>query len=329
MSNISQAVRGDGTEKGNAFRGPNGLRAGWRLMIFLAFLVPIGYCASRTSDAILNRMNLQYYTPIGGLVVMGIFAATILLVTWIMAKIEGRTIADYGLPWRRAFCSQFWLGASISFLSLTVLLSTLHLLGAYSFGSRALHGAEVLKYGTVWAVPLFLAAMLEDFFYRGYVLFTLTTGIGFWPAAILTSLLMGGAHYFNPGGRGLGPVSATAYCLVTCLIFRSTGDLWMPLGIHSAWSWGEVFFYGVPSSGQVAQGHLLNASLHGSAWLTGGTFGPEASVIELIVLAIWWFGFSAWLHGAKYPNPVAIPDPLRNRRNADGEAHASYGRELH
>jgi hypothetical protein len=189
-------------------------------MIFLGFLVPIGYCASRISYGILNRMNLQYYTPVGGLVVMGIFAAMLLLVTWIMAKIEGRTIADYGLPWRRAFCGQFWLGASISFLSLTALLFMLHLLGAYSFGSRALHGAEVLKYGTVWAVPLFLAAMLEDFFYRGYVLFTLTTGIGFWPAAILTSLLMGGAHHFNPGGRGLGPVSATAYCLVTCLILR-------------------------------------------------------------------------------------------------------------
>ncbi len=222
MSYISQPVRGDYTEKDNAFRGPNGLRAGWRLMIFLAFLVPIGYFAPRTSYAILNRLN-----------------------------------------------------------------------------------------------------------YRGYVLFTLTTGIGFWPAAIFTSLLMGGAHYFNPGGRGLGPVSATAYCLVTCLILRRTGELWMPLGIHSAWSWGEVFFYLVPSSGQVAQGHLLNANLHGSAWLTSGTFGPEASVIELIVLAIWWFGFSAWLHGVKYPNPAAIPDPLRNRRNADGEAQASYGRELH
>ena len=224
-------MSGDYPENYNAFRGPNGLRAGWRLMIFLAFLVPVGYCSSRASDAILNRMNLQYYIPIGGLVVMEIFAATILLVSRIMAKIEGQTIADYGLPWRRAFCGQFWLEAFISFLSLPVLLFMLHLLGTYSFGSRVLNGAEVLKYGTVLAVPLFLAAMLEDFFYRGYVLFTLTTGIGFWPAAMVTSLLMGGAHYFNPGGRGLGPVSATAYCLVTCLILLQDGK-----PVEAAWN---------------------------------------------------------------------------------------------
>jgi len=74
MGSIPQAVSGDYTENYNAFRGPNSLLAGWRLMIFLAFLVPVGYCASRASDAILNRMNLQYYTPIGGLVMMEIFA---------------------------------------------------------------------------------------------------------------------------------------------------------------------------------------------------------------------------------------------------------------
>jgi membrane protease YdiL (CAAX protease family) len=329
MSDISQAAQVADAVRYNGFRGPNGLRAGWRIVIFVALLLPIGYFADRLSDAIMSRTQLEFPTPIGGLVVMGIFAAAILLVTWIMAQIEGRTIADYGLPWRRAFCGQFWQGAAISFASLTALLYVLHLSGVLSFGSPALHGADALQYGALWAVPLFLAALLEDFFYRGYVLFTLTSGIGFWPAAIFTSFLMGGAHYFNPGGHGLGPVSATAYCLVTCLILRRTGDLWMPLGIHSAWNWGEVFFYGVPSSGQVAQGHLLNASLHGSAWLTGGTFGPEASVIELIVLAIWWLGFSAWLHGVKYPNPAAIPDPLRNRRNADGKAQLSYDRELH
>ena len=86
----------------------------------------------------------------------------------------------------------------------------------------------------------------------------------------------------------------------------------MPLGIHSAWSWAELFFYGTPSSGFPSQGHLLNASFHGPVWLTGGTFGPEAGVPSLILLVLWWFGFAAWLRGVKYPNPLAIPDPRKN-----------------
>ncbi len=148
--------------------------------------------------------------------------------------------------------------------------------------------------------------LLEDFLYRGYLLFTLTTGIGFWPAAIVTSLLMGGMHYFNPAGHGLGPVAATMYCLVTCLALRRTGDLWMPLGIHAAWDWGESYFYGLQDAGFAAGGHLFNARVHGNALLTGGGFGPEASIFNIILLVIWGVIFSVWLRGVKYPNPAAV-----------------------
>jgi uncharacterized protein len=236
---------------------------------------------------------------------MGTLVIALLLASHIMARIERRRIADFGLPWRRAFCRQFGQGAAISFSSLTALLFVLWLAGAFSFGSPALHGADIWKYGALWTLPLFLSALFEDFLYRGYLLFTLTSGIGFWPAAVVTSLLMGGAHYFNPGGHGLRPLAAFLYCLATCVVIRGTGDLWMALGIHAAWSWGEVFFYGVPSSGLPDQEHLLNASFHGPTWLTGGAFGPEASWPSLALLIIWGIFFSVWLQEVKYPRVIA------------------------
>lgn len=288
------------------FKGSSGLRAGWRLLIFLAILLPVGYCASRFTGLLYRTLHTDFYSPGGGAILGGNFVLALLLATTIMGRIERRSLADYGLPLRRSFCLQFWQGSAISFLSLTALMLALRWSGAASFGKPVLGVAEALKYGLMWMLPLFLMALLEDFFYRGYLLFTLTSGIGFWPAAMVTSLIMGGAHYFNPGGHGVGPVAATAYCLVTCMVLRRTGDLWMPLGIHSAWSWGEVYFYGVPSSGQSAQGHLFSAAFHGPVWLTGGTFGPEASWLNLAMIAIWAIGFSLWLHGVKYPNPAAL-----------------------
>jgi uncharacterized protein len=293
------------------WKGPNGLRAGWRLLIFFALVVPMFWGTGRISDALMYRLSLSDGTPAGVTVYLGIFLIPLMLATWIMARIEGRTFADYGLPWRRAFRRQFWLGTAISFASISILMVVLRLFGAYSYGSFALHGADVVKYGLLWTVPVFAAALLEDFVYRGYLLFTLTTGIGFWPAAMVTSLLMGGLHYFNPGGHGLGPVAATEYCLVTALVLRRTGDLWMPLGIHATWSWGELYFYGVQSSGFPSQGHLLNSSLHGPVSLTGGTFGVEASWPSLILLTVWGIGFAVCLRGTRYPNPAAIPDPRR------------------
>jgi hypothetical protein len=79
----------------------------------------------------------------------------------------------------------------------------------------------------------------------------------------------------------------------------------MAMGIHAAWSWGEVFFYGVPSSGLPGQEHLLNASFHGPTWLTGGAFGPEASWPSLALLIVWGIFFSVWLQEVKHPRVIA------------------------
>lgn len=291
------------------WKGPNGLRAGWRLLIFAALLVPTFAGTGLVSDVLTRRLHLTEGTPIGISISLGIFLTPLFFATWFMTKIEGRTFANYGLPLRRAFCGQFWLGAVVSFVSLTLLLLTLKVLGGYSFGSRAIHGGDILKYAMLWTVPAFAGALLEDFMYRGYLLFTLTTGIGFWPAAVATSLLMGGLHYFNPGGHGLGPVAATEYCLVTALVLRRTGDLWMPLGLHAGWNWSELYFYGISSSGFASRGHLLSPTLHGPVWLTGGAFGVEASWGSLVLLSIWGLVFTVRLTGTKYPDPAAIRDP--------------------
>ena len=300
----------------NIWRGPNGIRAGWRLLIFIAILVALGYGMDRSIDALTRRMHVELSTPLGNVLSIDLLLLPLLIATWIMGRIERRSFADYGLPWRRAFGRQFWQGAGFGFASFTVLLLVMRLAGVFSFGAITLHGWDVGKYAAAWAVLLFLGAVLEDFFYRGYLQFTLTTGVGFWPAAAITSLLMGGMHYFNPSGHGLGPVSATLYCLVTVLVLRRTGDLWMPLGIHSAWAWAEVYLYGVGDSGYRANGHLLEANFHGNLLLTGGGFGPEASIFSLVMLSIWGVIFSVWLRGVRYPNPAAILDP--RRRSAAG-----------
>ncbi len=306
MSDASEAMSAPPLPHYGILKGPNGLRAGWRLLIFVALLVPLGYGMDRSVDALTRRMHADFSTPLGNVLLLDLFLLPLVIATWIMGRIERRTFADYGLPWRRAFGRQFWQGAFLSFSSFTILLLVMRLAGVLSFGAIALHGWDVWKYAAAWAVLGFLGALLEDFFYRGYLLFTLTTGIGFWPAAAVTSLLMGGMHYFNPSGHGLGPVAATMYCLVTVLVLRRTGDLWMPLGIHAAWNWGELYFFDVTDSGYRANGHLFGASFHGSPLLTGGGFGPEASILNLVLLAIWGVIFSVWLRGVRYPNPAAV-----------------------
>jgi len=294
-----------------AFVGPGGIRAGWRLTIFL--VIVIGLIAGlswmvRTFShekpppaSLLEPRTLLNNEVVAFLVV--------LFASWVMSRIEHRRIADYGLPLRRAFRSRFWQGIAIGFAAITALLVSMRLAGVFRFGTIGLHGFELFEYATLWGLAFIFVGFFEEFFFRGYALFTLTTGMTFWPSAILLSALFGLIHLGTTGESWVGAAEAGATGLLFCFILRRTGDLWMPIGFHAAWNWGQTFFYGVPDSGLAAKGHLFNPAFAGPAWLTGGSVGPEGSWLSIPLLVILWIIFALWLREKKYPNPDAMRFP--------------------
>jgi uncharacterized protein len=294
------------------FWGPNGLRAGWRLIIALAICLVI--LAGFASVSRLMRQRQVVGNPFSPGVLFageGALFGIVVAASWIMSKLEGRQISSYGLPWRGAFGRDFWKGTTIGFAAISILLGSLRVAGVFQLGSASLHGVELLKYAMLWACALLAVAFFEEYAFRGYALFTLTTGITFWPAALLCSVIFGSVHLGNSGETDLGALSAGLIGLLFCLLLRKTGSLWMAIGFHAAWDWGETFFYGVPDSGQVAPGHLFNATLSGPLWLTGGTVGPEASLLCIVLILALLVIFSVFMPGMKYPDPTAISDPRR------------------
>ena len=192
----------------------------------------------------------------------------------------------YGLPRQGAFGSRFWQGAAWGFLQLTLLLIGMHLLGGYSFGALSLHGPEILKYAALDAVGFLFVGLSEEFLLRGYVQFTLGRGLGFWPAAILTSVLFASAHLGNPGEARLGILMVALDGLFYCFVLWRTGNLWWAIGNHAAWDFSQSYLYGVPDSGLMATKHLMNPSFHGPDWLTGGSVGPEGSVLIPVLFLV-------------------------------------------
>jgi hypothetical protein len=89
------------------------------------------------------------------------------------------------------------------------------------------------------------------------------------------------------------------------LLLQRSGDLWLPLGLHAAWNFGEAFLFGIPSSGQMGEGALRHGSFHGPAWITGMPFGVEAGWPNVVLMIVWWFAFSKWLPNVNYP-PRAV-----------------------
>ena len=288
------------------FWGPNGMRAGWRLLIFSALVASLVSLEGIVVRLLKHRPSLaDGLSPVGLLIGEGSVFLIFLVASWVMARIEDRALADYGLPLNKTFGLRFWQGIAIGFVSISALMGALWAAGAFHVSTIALHGADAWKYGGLWGTVFLFVALFEEFSFRGYALFTLATGFGFWPAAVLLSLLFGYVHHGNSGETWLGAFAAGAVGFLFCLLLRRTGDLWMPVGFHAAWDWGETYFYGVPDSGQVAPGHLLDSSLSGPRWLSGGTVGPEASWLCIVLLASLWFAFSVWLREVKYPNTAS------------------------
>jgi uncharacterized protein len=202
----------------------------------------------------------------------------------IAAKLERRKFSSYGfgdrLAVRRFLSASFW-----GFAALTVFLLGLRVTHHYYFGSPGIHGAEIVRFALTYLVLFLAVAVFEESLTRGYALFKLSEAIGFWPAVILLSILFGYGHLNNKGESTFGVVAAGLFGVVIAYSIFRTGSLWWAIGFHFMWDYSESFIYGVPDSGFVAPGHLLNPSFNGPAWITGGTVGPEGSYFILLVLA--------------------------------------------
>jgi membrane protease YdiL (CAAX protease family) len=109
---------------------------------------------------------------------------------------------------------------------------------------------------------------------------------------LILSCAFGLIHLRNGGEHWNGVLAAALIGMFFCLTLRRTGSLWFAVGFHAAWDWGETFFYSVPDSGMVSPGHLLSSSLHGPPWLSGGSVGPEGSLLCFIVIALLSIAFN-------------------------------------
>jgi len=162
-------------------------------------------------------------------------------------------------------------------------------------------GTSLLWDAALWGLTFVVVGLAEEYIFRGYALATLATGLGFWPSAILVSAAFGASHLRNPGEDGAGALAAAMISLFFCLTLRRTGSLWFAIGMHASWDYAQSFLYSVPNSGTVIPEHLLRSSLHGPAWLTGGSVGPEGSVLVFGVIGVVTVVFNALYRQPRFP----------------------------
>lgn len=272
------------------FYNDSGLRAGWRLLIYCGMIFVLvlgaGAIAKHIGSGQAKAMpSSDFVRPIFQAIGELVLFLVLLFLAWVMSKIERRRVGVYGLPLQRPAFSSFIRGYFFwGFLPLALLLSILRAFHVFYFGNLSPLHAQILGWGVLWFVVFLLVGFFEEFLFRGYFLYTLADGIGFWPAAIIQAILFARAHMGNGGETRVGIIATGVFALFAAATLWRTGNLWLAVGAHAGWDWGQSYFFGVNDSGVQTPGHLLNPHLaQGPDWLTGGTVGPEGSLVTLVL----------------------------------------------
>lgn len=262
------------------------LRNGWWALFFLV-------CVAATSFA---------YTPLShGLQALGVAkdwlhpapVVMVLLATWICTRLRREPLASVGLRLDGRWAREFGWGTAIGGSGMALAAGLLVAIGGVRF---ELDPARSLA-GMAFGLYLFVSvAALEELLFRGFLFQRLVAGIGVWPAQIALAALFARAHWGNPGMEGAAKVWATidiALAAITLgLAYLRTRSLALPIGLHLGWNWTQGHLLGFGVSGVDLTGWLHPLFQGLPTWITGGDFGPEASLVgviaDLAMLAVVW-----------------------------------------
>ncbi|PRY21941.1 hypothetical protein CLV70_1186 [Pseudosporangium ferrugineum] len=243
---------------------------GVRLLVLLAFfaVLDVGFAGLNVTAAV---------TPAGGLAVGVATAATALLLYGkVVGRLERRATPEIAL---RALVPQTARGVAlgIGLFALSILLIFI------CDGYRASWGSVSDMAAT--AGLMIGIATCEELLFRGVLFRIVEERAGTLVAAIASSAVFGAVHLVNPEATVWGAFAiAVEMGLLTAGCFALTRRLWLPIGFHLGWNFAQSGIFGATVSGSDGTaGGLLRGVTQGPVLVSGGAFGPEASVFAVLV----------------------------------------------
>lgn len=189
-------------------------------------------------------------------------------------RIEKREVAELSLrgAWRE-------LGSGLGLGTLLVVSTTLVLLAA---GAYAITGTVSPGVMTKPLSEQIMVAFLEEILFRAVMFRLLEKSWGTRIALVVSTLLFVLAHLPNEHFSALAAVMTGIAALAFTGAYLVTRRLWLPIGMHFAWNYLFDAVISVPVSGHAARG-WVQVSVGGPAWLSGGGYGVEASLVTFVV----------------------------------------------
>ena len=260
--------------------GPRGVWRWWPLRFLVFFVITLAvYIGCQIGTQELPKRLPHFSAPAVQLALSVVGALVVVLVYRLLVRWTERRDA-FELSTTGAI-GGFLQGALIGVALFCAVFALLWARGIATFSGLGSTGDLV----AVFTVSL-LAGFGEEIAFRGGVFRLLEEGFGTLVALSVSGALFGLMHAPNPGATVVSTVAiALEAGIMLTAAYAMTRSLWLAIGLHFAWNFTEGGIFGAAVSGGNASG-LLKTQLSGSALLTGGEFGPEASVVAVAVCVV-------------------------------------------
>lgn len=267
-----------GHELNRVFFGPQGLRSGWSILVFVFLIYTLATIFGTLLSALVyNELHLRLAGNSAASTILGEsqWVAALALAALIVARIEQHGVLDFYLR-DRGGLARFASGAAAGFVALSAVVGGMAAGGWVHFGAVTLSGAQALKYAVMWGVGFLLVGLMEEGSFRCFLQYTLARGINFWWALAIES---GFCIFLMTTAKGHGALGIYAMALagvVPCLFLhirkKPRGGFWQAAWVSST-GFGFIHTF---NNGENWIGILAAAAIGFvfcvSVWVTGSAW---------------------------------------------------------
>jgi uncharacterized protein len=243
----------------------------WVVRLFAFFIVVL----AGDLVAQYGRMRVAQQAP-GMLIGASVVLAALLVVLYVVVvRWTERRVARELTPGAGYAATGTVFGLAL----FSTMFGLLYLIGVVRWQGVSAH----VHVGRVLADSI-IAAVGEELAFRGVLFRLVAERFGTAAALLVSAAVFGLLHGLNPGAT---LVSTAAIAIEAGLLlgaaYALTRNLWFPIGLHLGWNFTEGGIFGTSVSGGTGGHGIFSVSLTGPRLLTGGAFGPEASLVAIAV----------------------------------------------
>lgn len=219
--------------------------------------------------------EVHWNTPLTLILGVGTAALAVVAYAWTVRWTEGRAAVEVA---RTGALAATGRGMLIGVGMFAAVIVNIAFLGGYRIAGWGSVAGAVALVGFMAA-----SAVTEELMFRGVLFRIVEERIGTWTALALTGLLFGLSHLTNPHATLGGAIAiAVEAGAMLAAAYAATRNLWVTIGLHFGWNYAEAGIFGTEVSGSDTPQGLLNGVVSGPSPISGGEFGPEASVYAVL-----------------------------------------------